>query len=294
MAILVCRVAWMPGYRSDEEPAEGGGRHVDEGNVPHESLNFLPINETYYGFVENRGRQIKLERLGGQRADKTVAGVSVVFCAEDPNSREFLVTGWYSDATVHRSPFRRPGNDPRKRRVYFTATEATLIGKAERCFRIPRAQDNPPNLFGGIGQHPFWYGLNDDLAATFRDSLNEYMATPVLVRQTPEEAVVESRKRRISERMERRGTYRHFIRIKGYQCEACGWNIEEDEVDVWGSSFELHHLTPFRDLQEGDSRRVSIEDFAVLCASCHRAIHRTEYVSDVRSFAQAYIWRSGC
>ena len=288
MAILVCRVAWMPGYRSDEEPAEGGGRHVDEGNVPHESLNFLPINETYYGFVENRGHRIRLEKLGGQRAAKTIAGVSVVFCAEDPESGEFLVTGWYSNATVHRFPFDRPGNDPLGRRVYFMANQATLIGEAERCFRIPRAQDNPRNPFGGVGQHHIWYGLNNDQAAIFRDSLENYMVTQALVQQTPQEAVVESRKRRISERLERIGTYRHFILKKGYKCEACEWEIKKDDADIWRSSFELHHLTPFRDLQEGDSRRVSIEDFAVLCASCHRAIHRTEYVPDVRVFVQNY------
>ena len=68
--------------------------------------------------------------------------------------------------------------------------------------------------------------------------------------QPAHEAVVESRNRRVSERLERRGTYRHFIREKGYQCEACGWAIEEDEVDVWGSSFELHHLTPIHDIEE--------------------------------------------
>ena len=68
--------------------------------------------------------------------------------------------------------------------------------------------------------------------------------------QPAHEAVVESRNRRISKRLERRGTYRHFIREKGYQCEACGWAIEEDEVDVWGSSFELHHLTPIHDIEE--------------------------------------------
>ena len=49
MAILVCRVAWMPGYRSDEEQAIGGGGYVVAGNVPHESRNFLPIGDTYMG-----------------------------------------------------------------------------------------------------------------------------------------------------------------------------------------------------------------------------------------------------
>ena len=48
MAILVCRVAWMPRCRSDEEMAVGGGSYVDKGNVPHESLNFLPVGDTCY------------------------------------------------------------------------------------------------------------------------------------------------------------------------------------------------------------------------------------------------------
>ena len=94
MAILVCRVAWMPSYRSNDEAAVGGGRYVDQGTTPHESLNFLPIGDTYYGFVENRGHEIRLERLGGGAVDDAVAGVLVVFCAAEPESGDFLVTGW--------------------------------------------------------------------------------------------------------------------------------------------------------------------------------------------------------
>ena len=287
MVILVCRVAWMPGYQSGDEKAEGGGSYVDEGNEPHEALNFLPVGDTYYGFVENRGAQINIERLGGSPADETIGGVSNVFCAEDPASGEFLVTGWYSGATVHRNPVKRP-EDPLQRDAYFTATDATLIGETERCFRIPRARDQPRSAFGGIGQRHIWYGLNEKLATTFRKSLIEYMASRAS-RQTTRQAVVESRKRRISERLERIGTHRHFIRKKGYQCEACERSIEEDEQEVWGSSFELHHLTPFSKLAVDVSRVVRIEDFAVLCASCHRAIHRTAYVSDVERFTKTYV-----
>lgn len=287
MAILVCRVAWMPRYQSGDERAEGGGSYVDEGNEPHEALNFLPVGDTYYGFVENHGDRITLERLGGRPADETIGGVSVVFCAVDPKSGEFLVTGWYSGATVHRNPVDRP-EDPLPRRAYFTATDATLISETERCFRIPRAQDKPRSEFGGIGQRHIWYGLNDKRATRFRASLIEYMATRTLG-QAREAAVVESRKRRISERLEREGAHRHFIRTMGYQCEACERSIEEDEQDVWGSSFELHHLTPFSELAEDESRVVRIEDFAVLCASCHRAIHRTDCVSDVERFAKTYV-----
>lgn len=180
MAILVCRVAWMPGYRSDEETAIGGRGYVDEGNVPHESRNFLPIRDngrdTYYGFVENQGQQIRLERLGGGRTDQTLDGVSVVFAAENPGSREFLVTGWYSNATVHRHPFRRPDEtDPLGRHVYFKATDATLVGETERCFGIPRARDEPPSGFGEVGPRFIWYGLNEPPAETCLKALNEYM-----------------------------------------------------------------------------------------------------------------------
>ena len=284
MAILICRVAWMKSYQSEEERAYGGGSYVDEGNVPHEALNFLRVGDTYYGFVENRRQQIKLERLGGQKENSSINGVLVVFCAKDRETDNFLVTGWYTDATVHRHAIARPGN-PLGRHVHFTATDAKLIGESKRCFRIPRAQDNPPSSFGGIGQRHIWYGLNDESAVDFRESLNGYMADQALM-QTPEKAVVESRKRCISERLEKRGTSRQFIKRKGYWCEACGWSIEEDEEDVWASSFELHHLTPFSELKEGGSRVVHMEDFAVLCASCHRAIHRTDCVSHIERFTK--------
>ena len=187
MAILICRVAWMPTYRSGDERAVGGGSYVDEGNVPHDALNFFPIGDTYYGFVENRGQQIRLDNLGGQPAGETVSGISVVFCAEDPESAEFLVTGWYSNATVHRRPIGRPRDAP-GRHVYFTATDTTLIETSQRCFKIPRARDNPPTLFGGIGMRHIWYGLNDERAADFRELLNSYMGAPELNR-TPKEAV---------------------------------------------------------------------------------------------------------
>ena len=55
-----------------------------------------------------------------------------------------------------------------------------------------------------------------------------------------------------------------------------------------GNITQLHHLTPFSELEEGETREVRSEDFAVLCASCHRAIHRTDYVNDVQRCAKEY------
>ena len=286
MTLIVCRAAWMPSYQSESEDAIGGGSYVEKGNAPHEALNFLPVDDVYYGVVENQSQRLDLNKLGAQTADETVAGVSVIFGAEEPESRDFLVVGWYTDAVAHRHPIQRPG-DRLGRTVYFTAENATLVVKSERCFRVPRSGDRPANSLGGIGSHHVWYGLNKDDAAHYRKSLFDYMTT--LVPMQPSSAVLESRKRRLSSRLERQGTYRQFIRMKDYRCEACEWSIGEEERDVWGSSFELHHLTPLTELKEGNTRVVCIEDFAVLCASCHRAIHRTDCVSDVARFRQLYM-----
>ena len=292
MEILVCRVAWMPHYRSNKERAVGGGAFVDEGNTPAESLNFLPVDSTYYGYVKYRGQQLRIENLGAARGDDTVSDVLVVFCAEHPTNNHFLVVGWYNDATVYRHRIRRP--KPR-RRVSFTAEDATLVAESERCFRIPRARDNPPSGFGGIGNQNIWYGLNNDTAQNvaevqaFRERLIAYVGAHGMAQPPEEVSTVEWRQRRLSERLERRGNNRRFIDDKGYECEACGWSIDEDERDVWGSSFELHHLAPVHELRENETREVRAEDFAVLCASCHRAIHRTDFVSDVAGFAEAYL-----
>ena len=176
MPILVCRVAWMPSYKADDERARRGGRHVEEGKLPHESLNFLPINGTYYGYVMNDGQKLSLENLGGRRADEKINGVLVVFCATNPKSGKQFVTGWYTDATVYRLPIKRP-EDKVDRDAYFTAANAVLVDEAERRFRIPGANDKPPSPISGIGQKNIWYGLNADRAEEFRESLSKYMSS---------------------------------------------------------------------------------------------------------------------
>ena len=182
MEILVCRVAWMPHYQSDDEERHGGGAYVDAGNRPGESLNFLSVGDTYYGYVRvvNNG-QISILRLEAGRGDDAVNDVLVVFCAEDRNSRDLLVVGWYKRATVYRRGIQRPKTD---RRVNFEALDAKLVPESERCFRIPRSQETPRSDIGGFGQSNIWYGLNNAAAQTndrvkeFRDELLTYIDHP--------------------------------------------------------------------------------------------------------------------
>jgi predicted restriction endonuclease len=58
---------------------------------------------------------------------------------------------------------------------------------------------------------------------------------------------------------------------RGYICEACGFDFLSVYGTLIGKYAEVHHLRP---LSLGKLSKPSLSDFAVLCASCHRAIHR--------------------
>lgn len=64
-------------------------------------------------------------------------------------------------------------------------------------------------------------------------------------------------------------------RALGYVCQACGFDFELAYGDGLGRGFiEAHHLTPLSLLH---AERVLLDprrDFAVLCANCHRMMHR--------------------
>lgn len=82
------------------------------------------------------------------------------------------------------------------------------------------------------------------------------------------------RKVYISSRTERnKGLRDDAIRIHGASCMACGFDFGKF-YGPWGYGFaEVHHLVPFKiDAQkrETDPRR----DLVVLCANCHRMVHR--------------------
>ena len=60
------------------------------------------------------------------------------------------------------------------------------------------------------------------------------------------------------------------IRAKGVRCEACGFHFEERYGPEMAGFIEVHHVRP---LASG-AYTPSIDDFAVLCANCHRAAHK--------------------
>jgi 5-methylcytosine-specific restriction protein A len=67
---------------------------------------------------------------------------------------------------------------------------------------------------------------------------------------------------------------REAKRLHGLSCAVCGFNYRERYGALGEGYAEAHHLTPFADLQGRPTTLDPARDFAVVCASCHRMIHR--------------------
>ena len=63
-------------------------------------------------------------------------------------------------------------------------------------------------------------------------------------------------------------------------CEACGFNFYQVYGDIGRNFIEVHHLSkPVATMKRGDMTKV--EDLAMLCANCHRMIHKIRpWISD--------------
>lgn len=76
--------------------------------------------------------------------------------------------------------------------------------------------------------------------------------------------------------------------VHGYKCQVCSFDFERHYGPIGRAYIEAHHLVPLAELRGQRFALDPKEDFAVLCANCHRMIHRSEYVSDVERFKDVY------
>lgn len=68
---------------------------------------------------------------------------------------------------------------------------------------------------------------------------------------------------------------RHAERNNGaLPCEICGFDFQQ-QYGVLGESYiEAHHKVALSDLDEGKIQETAIDDLAMVCANCHRMLHR--------------------
>lgn len=70
----------------------------------------------------------------------------------------------------------------------------------------------------------------------------------------------------------------------GYRCQACGMSFEEIYGEIGQRYIEAHHLDPIASIKGKKISRDPKKDFAVLCANCHRMVHKSAYVGDITLF----------
>jgi len=58
------------------------------------------------------------------------------------------------------------------------------------------------------------------------------------------------------------------------ECEACGFDFKEQYGDLGEGFAECHHTIPVSKLKKRQKTKLS--DLAILCANCHRMIHRSK------------------
>lgn len=60
-------------------------------------------------------------------------------------------------------------------------------------------------------------------------------------------------------------------RANGLRCEICDLSRPSIKADLEEALFEAHHIVP---LAKAGERKTKLSDLSLLCACCHRAIHR--------------------
>lgn len=73
----------------------------------------------------------------------------------------------------------------------------------------------------------------------------------------------------------------------GLACEVCGFDFKKFYGELGDGFAECHHIKPLSDLPAAKSTRLS--DLAIVCANCHRILHRSrpwKTVEELRSAIQ--------
>lgn len=78
-------------------------------------------------------------------------------------------------------------------------------------------------------------------------------------------------------------------RVHGYSCQVCGFDFEAIYGDLGHDYIEAHHRISLASLPKDKSVTLSPkDDFAVVCANCHRMLHRKGAPKTFEEFVITY------
>jgi 5-methylcytosine-specific restriction protein A len=67
-------------------------------------------------------------------------------------------------------------------------------------------------------------------------------------------------------------------------CEVCGFEYSEKYGDLGRGFAECHHTKPLGELSK--KTKTMLEDLSIICANCHRMIHRTNPLMTIKELAE--------
>lgn len=174
MAILFCNIGWMESYQGlgAGDQIVGGGAYVTENGTGHEVCNFVTHRKYVYGYVQVRGSQIDIERMGADPAADYISDVTIIWTAKRPNGRR-VVVGWYTNATVYRDyqTFSTPSSIHKQNKI-----DGYWIKAPSNCVQLLSVDGRtlivPKGVPGGMGQSNVWYADKKESASFVKNVLN--------------------------------------------------------------------------------------------------------------------------
>lgn len=260
MTYLLARVENFPRFDGESLTAKPVMGYGQSGRTPHEVHNFSRASDGFiYGYLPKEGGG-DLARLGGHKGAEEVSGVTVIFISSG------ALCGYYKNATVFSTPIRHPdglmaGGSEIHCRVKVAPEDAYLI-PADRRDNVlqPKPAGMFPVLYGGSGSS--WVEWFENLTGAKRQNFGN-----------------EKKRRKWTKAIERSSEAREIALQKyGFKCECCGVSYKDH---VRAAMFEVHHKVPYA--EDFEERPLNVSDLAVLCANCHRMIHRMPDLADIKA-----------
>jgi 5-methylcytosine-specific restriction protein A len=164
--------------------------------------------------------------------------------------------------------------------------QGSVLGKMYDTRRLPSDADMTADLVEALDLYAL---LKREGGWAAEDSIVEEAESD----EIPNRGLQQSKTYRQHRTIERdRGHSREVKRRQGTRCRGCGFEM----ADIYGEDAaglcDAHHLVPLGSLEDGVTVTFDpVRDFAVLCPSCHRAIHRMDDPSNLEALRMAV--RSG-
>ena len=288
--VVFINLTEMDTYNGLEANLKGGGKFVEQNGYGHEIYNFQPDNGKFYGYTPPYGK-INLSRISGtinhDALGDYIDDVLVVFtCTRESEGR--IICGFYQHARVYADLV----NDDRITRIIdingqrifaeyniaCSGEDAILIDRNDRVKLLPHSSRNNGV---GHGQKSVWYVDMPD-RQKLRDDLLDYVENLINQANSNDENKYHLHDESRTYITSTKQIYRsqaardECIRLKGCQCNICGFDFEKTYGEIGKDYIEVHHITPIGQLStaEGYNGTDPQNDLIPLCSNCHSMIHR--------------------